>query len=129
MEEPTRAVPSLEEIAMENRVERCLRESYGAAVAAFQAARATDPRIAQALARIAVDEAAHAELSWSIDAWATARLDRRARGRMDVAYAEAREALRSEVALSYRAEGHRGSGDADCGAGDRAPRRDARGPR
>ncbi len=110
VEEPTRAVPSIEEIAMENRVEGCLRESYGAAVAAFQAARATDPRIAQALARIAVDEAAHAELSWAIDAWATAKLDRRARGRMDVAYAEAREALRSEVALSYRAEVTEGAG-------------------
>ncbi|KAK4045116.1 hypothetical protein OUZ56_032524 [Daphnia magna] len=104
VEAPTRAVPSLEEIAMENRVEGCLRESYGAAVAAFQAARATDPRIAQALAGIAVDEAAHAELSWAIDAWATAKLDRRAQARMDVAYAEALEALRSEVALSYRAE-------------------------
>jgi len=97
VEMPSRPVPNLEEIARENRVEGCLRETYGAAVGAFQAARAEDPAIAAAMVSIARDEAAHAELSWAIDAWATGLLDGAARERLAAAYDAALAELRQEI--------------------------------
>ncbi|KAK4045113.1 hypothetical protein OUZ56_032521 [Daphnia magna] len=99
VEMPVRPVPALEEIARENRVEGCLRETYGAAVGAFQAARAEDRAIAAAMVAIARDEAAHAELSWAIDAWATGLLDGTALARLDAAYNVALAELRREIAV------------------------------
>lgn len=52
--------------------EGCLGETLGAALAAEQAAQATDPEIRALLTRIAEDEARHAALSWRIVAWAMA---------------------------------------------------------
>ena len=57
------------ELARENRVEGCVRETFGAAVVAYQAQHATDPVVGQAMADIAIDEAEHARLSWRIAAW------------------------------------------------------------
>ncbi len=99
VEMPVRPVPALEEIARENRVEGCLRETYGAAVGAFQAARAEDRAIGGAMVSIARDEAAHAELSWAIDAWAVATLDGAAHKRLDAAYDAALAELRREIAV------------------------------
>lgn len=92
-------MPALEDIARENRIEGCLRETYGAAVGAFQAARAEDPAIAAAMVSIARDEAAHAELSWAIDAWATGLLDGAAHKRLATAYDAALLELRREIAV------------------------------
>lgn len=61
-------------LAIENATEGCVREAYGALVAAFQAAHAADPAIRDAFARIAREEAAHAELSFAIDEWLTHQL-------------------------------------------------------
>ena len=56
-------------IALENAVEGCVRETYGALVAAYQARRAEDPAVRTFFERIAADEAHHAELSHAIAAW------------------------------------------------------------
>ena len=80
---------TLEELARANVVEGCVRESFAALVAMHQAARAEDPRVARAMGVIARDEARHAALSWSIHAWATRRLDSRARARVRAAAAGA----------------------------------------
>ena len=56
-------------LAMENAVEGCVRETFGAAVAAYQAEAAEDPAIAAVLSRIARDEAGHAALAHELDAW------------------------------------------------------------
>lgn len=90
--EPT-APPSLEELARQNAVEGCVREAFGAVVARFQADAAPDHQVAAAFRKIAHEEAAHAALSRSIDAWARARLPREARARV----ARAREQAAREL--------------------------------
>ncbi len=65
-----RAGGSLAEIAVSAAVEGCVGETVGAVVAAEQLARATDAAVRAALARIAADEARHAELAWRTVSWA-----------------------------------------------------------
>jgi hypothetical protein len=78
---PTRAAHDRRAFAIENAVEGCVRETFGAALAAWQARHATDARTRETMARIATDEASHADLGWRIDAWLATTLgeeDRRA---------------------------------------------------
>ncbi|MEO8214348.1 MAG: ferritin-like domain-containing protein [Myxococcales bacterium] len=74
--QPVVPLPSLEEAALDNVVEGCVRETYGAMVATYQAATAADPEVRQLMTHIAHDELAHAALAWRIDAWASAQLGR-----------------------------------------------------
>lgn len=72
---PPRTAPrSLFDVALENAVEGCVRETYGAALALVRAKRAADPDVRRALADIAREECGHADLSWQIAAWADAHL-------------------------------------------------------
>jgi hypothetical protein len=77
----------LVDVARENMVEGCVRETLGALVAEWQAAHAPDPELAAALGQIARDELRHAALSWAIARWSDSVLtpDERA----DVAHARA----------------------------------------
>jgi hypothetical protein len=77
-----RAVRSLETIAIENAVEGCVRETFGAMVATWQAANARDREIAEAMETIAVDETRHAALAWEVARWAEAKLGLRARAKL-----------------------------------------------
>jgi hypothetical protein len=88
----------LEEIALENATEGCVRETYGALVGAYQAEHAADRELASALSTIAADEAQHAALSHDVHAWALAELDEPARVRVVAAQARAIERLESECA-------------------------------
>ena len=54
------------EIALENAIEGCVRETYGALLAHHQAQAAQDPQVRAAMQHIAEDETRHAELSWRI---------------------------------------------------------------
>lgn len=63
-------------IALENAVEGCVRETYGAAVACFRAMRAEDASVRAAMESIARDECEHADLAHRITAWALPRLSR-----------------------------------------------------
>src|SRR5262249_47857554 len=84
----------LDEVAIENSVEGCMREALGALTAAAQARRATDPPLSTVLTRIARDEARHANLAWAVDEWATRRLPTAARRRVRTArITEARSLL------------------------------------
>ena len=94
------AVRSLEAVAIENAVEGCVREAYGALVATHQAARAADPVVRLAMAPIAVDETRHAALSCAVDEWARSRLRAAARRRVDRARRDACEALENDVGQS-----------------------------
>lgn len=85
-------------LALENATEGCVREAYGALVAAFQAAHATDPEIRDAFARIAREEAEHAELSFALDAWLASRLSPRERAAVEKLKAEAWGALAAACA-------------------------------
>jgi hypothetical protein len=92
-----RAVRSLEAIAVENAVEGCVRETFGAAVAMFQANRAGDERMRRVMQGIAHDEARHAELSWKLASWLDEKLDSSARARVKRARTQAVAALAREV--------------------------------
>src|SRR5262249_34549044 len=81
-----------------NAVEGCVRETFGALLAGFQATRARDPGIARLMRSIARDEMRHAALSWAVARWASPRLDAGARARLDQASREAVESLRRRPA-------------------------------
>ncbi|MFY0583161.1 ferritin-like domain-containing protein [Cystobacter fuscus] len=89
---------SLFEVALENIVEGCTRETYGALVAHYQALHARDEEIRGVMARIAEDETRHAELSWAIDRWAHERLSDAERATLREARHRAVETLREELA-------------------------------
>lgn len=55
--------------ALDNAVEGCVKETFGALLAEAQAAHASDPEIACILRGIAHDETEHAALSWKMAAW------------------------------------------------------------
>ncbi|MBL8606876.1 MAG: hypothetical protein JNL38_06130 [Myxococcales bacterium] len=87
-------------IALENAVEGCVRETFGAVVATFQASRAADPDVADAMAEIAADETRHAALAWDVAAWLEPSLSQAERA----AIAEAKRRAVAEVALSLADE-------------------------
>jgi hypothetical protein len=62
-------VRTLERIALENAVEGCVGETYGALYAAWQSTHETDADIARAMRAIAPDELRHAALGWAVAAW------------------------------------------------------------
>jgi hypothetical protein len=76
---------SLEAMAIENAVEGCVRETWGALVAMWQANRVRDAEMRSVFAAISVDEARHAALAWQIDQWVRTRLDAAAHARIDAA--------------------------------------------
>ncbi|RKH11032.1 hypothetical protein D7Y13_06585 [Corallococcus praedator] len=95
---------SLEALAIENAVEGCVRETFGALLAGWQARCAEDATVRETLAAIAPDELRHSELSWDIDAWAQARLPEDARARVEAARHEAWLALERDAADSLMPE-------------------------
>ena len=100
------ATRSLEAIAHENAVEGCARETFGALLATWQAARVEDRDLSETLAQIAVDETRHAALSWAIARWSLTRLDADARARMSDAW----EKALAEVSAGGDGAGENGAG-------------------
>jgi rubrerythrin len=81
-ETPAARVPSFTErplvdMLIENAVEGCVHETYGAVLAHRQAVVAADPEIRRAMRTIAEDETRHAALAWDVLHWGAERLDRR----------------------------------------------------
>jgi hypothetical protein len=98
------AARSLEAVATENAVEGCVRETFGALVAMWQAERASDAGIADAMKAIAVDETRHAELAWNVAAWADGTLDAKARRRVNALKNKAISDLEKEIAVQPHAD-------------------------
>jgi len=94
----------LEAVALENAIEGCVRETYGALVAQYQQRYARDARIAGVYRPIAADEARHAELSWAVACWAEPRLPAAARRRVQAARAAAASELVGQVRSTAAAE-------------------------
>lgn len=92
---------SLEALAIENAVEGCVRETFGALLAGWQARSAEDATVRESLGTIAPDELRHAELSWAIDAWALEQLSSEARERVESARREAWRQLEQDAAASH----------------------------
>lgn len=95
---PELGVRSLLEMALENATEGCVRETYGAAVAAFQSARAEDQLLRSEMVQIAEDEMGHAALSWEIHAWALSALSESDRLLVSAAQRSSVRALGSALA-------------------------------
>jgi hypothetical protein len=104
IQEQKTPIQNLFELAMENAVEGCVRETFGALVAAYQAQTASDTDICAAMTTIADDEARHAALAWRISAWAETRLSEDECAQIAAAKAFAVAALRSEVAGTFSDE-------------------------
>jgi hypothetical protein len=83
------AVDARMQLALENAVEGCVREAYGALVAAWQATHSEDAEIRATFAQIAIDEAAHAELSFALDGWLAREMSASDRMRIEDARARA----------------------------------------
>jgi hypothetical protein len=71
---PTRALRDPFALALDNAVEGCVRESFGALLATFQAAHAQPGDVRATFACIARDETRHAALAFQIHAWLEPRL-------------------------------------------------------
>jgi len=65
---------TLFEVALENAVEGCVRETYGAVQGLVEAQTSRDVTLRRAMQSIAADECRHAELAWAVHAWAMPRL-------------------------------------------------------
>ena len=89
---PSRVRP-LVEIAIENAIEGCVRETFGALVGAWQGEHARDLRVRGTMKRIARDEARHAALGWRIHEWAMTRLDASDKARVREAMSRAIDEL------------------------------------
>lgn len=89
-------------IACHNAVEGCVRECFGAIEALWQSQTAEDATLRGAMATIAHEEAAHAELSFALHAWLMSRLSppqqRLVRDIRQVALTEFLHALRVRTA-------------------------------
>ena len=92
------------ELAADNLVEGCIRETYGAVLAGYQARAAADAQVRRAMTTIARDEAKHAALSWQVHQWLWAQLSGEERStltaRADAARAELRAPVRVDAELS-----------------------------
>jgi hypothetical protein len=97
---PAGRVRRLEAVAIENVVEGCVREAFGAAVAMVQAATARDRAVRAAMRKIARDELRHAELSFGVARWLEAKLDGPARARVR----RARDGAARELLCAARRE-------------------------
>jgi hypothetical protein len=87
---------ALEAIAADNAVEGCVRETFGALVATWQAEHARDPRIRAVMRGIARDETRHAALAWRVARWSASGLDAAARRRVAKARRAAVDALEQQ---------------------------------
>jgi hypothetical protein len=97
---------TLRELCHQNAIEGCVRETFGALVADFQAATARDAQLGAELATIAQDEARHARLAWRIAEWAEPLLEDDARAELATARRAAIAALREELSREHAPEVH-----------------------
>ncbi len=97
---------TLLELALENAVEGCVRETFGAAVAGYQAQTARDPQIAAAMRIIAQDETDHAALGHEIDEWVRPLLSEAERAQVEQARLQAIAALAQSLTQESAAPVH-----------------------
>jgi hypothetical protein len=97
-------IRSLEAMAMENAREGCVRETFGAMVATWQARHAQNAGVRACMTKIARDETRHAALAWAVARWVEIQLSPRARSRVTSARrAEASRLVRNAATALPRA--------------------------
>lgn len=87
-------------VALDNAVEGCVRETFGALVGAHQAALARDPEVAAIMRSIAADEARHANLAWQVADFLEPQLSAAERDALSAAKRAAVETLIAEASES-----------------------------
>lgn len=92
-----RRLRSLDEMALDNASEGCVRETYSALECAWQAEVAADPVVRATMRRIARDELRHLALSWAVHRWVTGKLGAPARARLAAAQQGELASLRREL--------------------------------
>lgn len=97
---------SLVEVATDNAIEGCIRETFGAASAHVMAKQARDPAMRRAMARVAIDETRHAALSWSLAQWMESRMSAAQRREVARRRADAVERLEGELTTGAHAQVH-----------------------
>lgn len=95
------SVRTLVDFAVENAVEGCVRETYGALLAAVQARRSCDATVRRMMEGIAADEARHAALGWAVDDWLRTRLSMTERAALDDARASAIDELHRDAGADW----------------------------
>lgn len=94
-------------IALENAVEGCVRETYGALLACYQAETAQDDAVRMTMTDVFADETRHAQLAWEIAAWLEPQLSEAERelvvSARSAAYAELRAELDAALSPEARA--------------------------
>lgn len=95
-------VRGLYAIALENAVEGCVRETFGALQATFQADRAAEPAVRRVMAMVATDETRHASLAWAVAAFIEPQLTREERAAIE----RARQQAVTELAQGLAADTH-----------------------
>lgn len=99
--------------ALDNAVEGCVRETFGAAYARHQASTAGDFEVRRVLRQIASDEERHASLSWQMHQWAMTQLSGEQQQAIFRAQRVAVEQLRAQVDEQLSDEVHRVAGVPD----------------
>lgn len=94
----------LVEIAMDNAVEGCVRETYGTLMAMWQSLTAEDLVVRAVMEKIALDETRHAALSWEIARWLWPQLSAEEQAQCREAQSKAITALQAEIANEPSAE-------------------------
>ncbi len=102
------------------RDEGCIRETYGALLATWQAATAVDEQVRCAMAVVAVDETANALLAWDVRRWTDTRLGDGARARGGRRSGARTVRARARAVLGAAQRRRRDAGCPDRGAGRRA---------
>ncbi len=98
------------DVAVENAVEGCVRETYGAVLGLVEAETAADPSTRRAMRSLAIDECRHAELAWAVHAWALPQLTSVERLRVETAMRDAvgeiaaRDARTAALLFSFSAD-------------------------
>ena len=89
---------SLEDIAVENAVEGCVRETFGVLLGLWQAEHAETAELRAFFGALATDESRHAALAMRVDAWLRSRLSESAIERVDAARERALVELEASLA-------------------------------
>lgn len=99
-----RPIRSLDAMALENVVEGCVRETFGALLAQRQGLLASDDEVRASHQTIAAEETTHAALSWDLHGWMNRRLGSRPRRELVQASRRAVETLKHEFCATPERE-------------------------
>lgn len=99
-----RPVRSLDAMALENVVEGCVRETFGALLAQRQGLLASDDEVRSTHQTIAAEETTHASLSWDLHGWMNQTLGARSRRELVRASRRAVETLKRDFCSGPESE-------------------------